>query len=749
MADETNSRSHLTSPGMEASEGLVGIRRETSRNPWAGPAPCGPISPENLLKTFWRSRGILLLCTMTAVGVGLAYIARSTPTFTSVSKLYVQQKTIPLPGVDTRTMPRYNLYTQAELLKSTSVLSVAVAEPNLARMRTFAQTDNPVAYLQKYVRVTVGKNDDVVTVSFDSPYPAEAAGIVNAVVNAYIADHEQHRQRSSVDLSSSLRARLDGGRAERDKKLQALTQFKKDNTALALESNQSTSLLQRYLQLEKAYTDAQIRTLEAESYKQRILALADRPSLLRPVIPTSPGTGTSTAPATERSQLEAKLSERTVERVTSETLFTSNHQHFETLDKEIQQIKDRIAAIDKETYATVLADAEQQCVEARQKESQIAALLQAERRDVAAHSAQLAEHARLVEEYEQSKEFCQTLEQQIRGANLNDDFEPQEIRVLEIARPPTRPSHPQRARVMAIAMVLGILIGGAVSLLRDTLDQTIRSADEIRKLLGLPVLGVIPSMPRLQRASWRGQSTRLRPDSQEAEAFRAVRTGIVFGAAKENARTILVTSPLPGDGKSMLVSNLAIAMAQAGQKTIVVDADFRKPTQHILFRSDADRQGLVAALSGKATLTQVIQSTDVQGLSLLSCGSNIPNPAEILSNPAFHHALQQLAQVYDRVILDAPPVMAVNDARVLGSLCDVTVLVLRVDRSRRHMCQRAIDALEATGSHLLGVVVNDVQRAGERFGYYGGYHSYYAAGRDGGRTLRARRTESAVARQPV
>jgi capsular exopolysaccharide synthesis family protein len=292
-------------------------------------------------------------------------------------------------------------------------------------------------------------------------------------------------------------------------------------------------------------------------------------------------------------------------------------------------------------------------------------------------------------------------------------------------------------------------MGGAGSLLRDMLDQTIRSADEIQKMLGLSVLGVIPSMPRRQRASLRGQKTRLQPDSTEAEAFRTVRTAIVFGAAKENARTILVTSPSAGDGKSTLVSNLAIAMAQAGHKTIVLDADFRKPTQHILLGSDPDRQGLMAALSGKSTLAQAVQTTEVPGLSLLSCGWSAPNPAEILSSPAFVQMLRRLAQVYDRVIVDAPPVMVVTDAQVLGALCDVTVLVLRAEKSRRHISQRAIDALRATGSHLLGAVVNDVGHKGASFGYYGGYESYCASSRSRRKALEGRRTELVTARHKV
>jgi succinoglycan biosynthesis transport protein ExoP len=740
MTDETNNGTQLPSPAIEARADLARGRAEMMRNQYPGIQPAVPavMAPDGLLKMLWRSHWTVLLCMAASLGAGFAYVARCTPVFTSVSKLYVQQNAM-APTVETRTLPRYNLYTQAALIKSTAVLNAALADPSLGQMHTFTGSDSPLAYLQKSLQTMVGKDDDIITVSLDSPYPQEAAEIVNRVVKAYITDYDEHRQKTSAELLLSMSARLDEARAERDKRLTILTQFKKDNKSLVLESDRNTNPLQRYLSLETAYTNAQIQTIEAESRKQRIVALAEHPALLQPLI--QPGTGTSGGPATERSLLDSKLFEKTLERSASEAVLTPNHQHVENIDAEIEQIKARIAALDKETLTVALTDAEEQRVETRQKELQIASLLEKERQEVVAHSSLLAEYVRLNEEYEQSKEYCQTLDERIRGINLSDSLATQEIRVLEAAQPPLRPSWPQRARILAAALVVGVLMGGAVALLRDLLDQTIRSADEIQRMLGLSVLGAIPSMPRLQRASWRGQKTRLQPDSHEAEAFRAVRTAIVFGTAKENARTILVTSPSAGDGKSMLVSNLAIAMAQAGHKTIVLDADFRKPTQHILLGSDPDRQGLMAALNGKSTLAQAVQSTEVPGLNLLSCGWSAPNPAEILGSPAFVQILRRLVQVYDRVIIDAPPVMAVTDAQVLGALCDVTVLVLRADKSRRHISQRAIDALRATGTHLLGAVVNDVGRKGERFGYYhGGYESYQAAARNGNRALQRRHT---------
>jgi capsular exopolysaccharide synthesis family protein len=230
-----------------------------------------------------------------------------------------------------------------------------------------------------------------------------------------------------------------------------------------------------------------------------------------------------------------------------------------------------------------------------------------------------------------------------------------------------------------------------------------------------------------------GRKILLQPDSREAEAFRTIRTAVLFRAAQDEAKTLLITSPAAGDGKSTLVSNLAIAMARAGQKTLVLDADFRKPVQHVIFGLDPRSRCLSDVFAGTMTLAAAVQPTDIEGLHILTCGYQISNPAEVLHGRQFAHLLACLAEVYDRIVVDAPPVTVVTDAQILGALCDATVLVLKADKCLRRVAQHAIAALESVGSHLLGVVVNEVHKSGDRYGYYHDrYNKYYAAAKKGG-----------------
>jgi capsular exopolysaccharide synthesis family protein len=222
-----------------------------------------------------------------------------------------------------------------------------------------------------------------------------------------------------------------------------------------------------------------------------------------------------------------------------------------------------------------------------------------------------------------------------------------------------------------------------------------------------------------QTPAIRGQKVRISPESREAEAFRVVRTGLFFGAPKGQAKTILVTSPTSGEGKSTILANLGIAIAQAGQRVLIVDADFREPAQHRIFNLDRTTKGLSSVLAGVTTLEDAIERTGMDKLSLLTCGPDVPNPAELLHHDNFARVVGDLEDQYDRILIDSPPILAVTDALILSALSDVTILVLRAEYSTRPVSMQALESLANVGAKVLGVVLNDVPRRGRRYGYYG------------------------------
>jgi capsular exopolysaccharide synthesis family protein len=266
-----------------------------------------------------------------------------------------------------------------------------------------------------------------------------------------------------------------------------------------------------------------------------------------------------------------------------------------------------------------------------------------------------------------------------------------------------------------------------LALLREFTDQRLRSADDVKHALQLPILGVVPHIQDARTPSTRGLTLHNEPMSDVAEAYRTVRTSVYFGVPQGSVKTLLVTSPAPGDGKTTLASNLAVAMAQAGNRILLLDADFRKPMQHKIHEITT-KIGLSSVLAGEATLDQAIHHSRVQGLDVLPCGPIPANPSEILNSQMFADTLDELCDKYDLILLDSPPVMPVTDARILAASADATVLALRAEKSTRKGAIYARDVLRSVGSRLLGVVINDVPRRKGVYGYYYSEAQYYSYG---------------------
>lgn len=202
-----------------------------------------------------------------------------------------------------------------------------------------------------------------------------------------------------------------------------------------------------------------------------------------------------------------------------------------------------------------------------------------------------------------------------------------------------------------------------------------------------------------------------------------------LGTPRDDASTVLVTSPGPLEGKTTLVSNLGIAMAHAGQRTLILDADLRKPMQHDIFGFDRQRPGLTDVLTGTATLQEAILHTEIPQLDVLSSGPPTAHPSELLNSQTFRNVLEQLRGQYDRILVDSPPAGIVTDARILAGLCGLTLLVLKANKSSRLLTHRAGDALLTVGARVVGVVVNGVSRKDSKYSHYRAVSSYQSRSR--------------------
>lgn len=296
---------------------------------------------------------------------------------------------------------------------------------------------------------------------------------------------------------------------------------------------------------------------------------------------------------------------------------------------------------------------------------------------------------------------------------------PVSLSIISPAKAPLSPSGPNAIMNLGLGLITGLLIGVAGAIAKTALDQRIKSEPELRKVTGLPLLGAITFE---HEATKKPLLTQAPPQSHRAESFRQLRTNLQFANISGRARTILVTSSLPGEGKSTTATNLAIALAQAGQTVCLVDADLRRPMigDYLGLESSA---GLSTALVGLSVVEDLLQPWGQDQLYVLTSGSVPPNPSELLGSEEMRALLRRLESSFDVVIIDAPPLLPVTDAAVLSQHVGGVVLVVGVQKVKQQDLQRSISALNMVGSSVLGVVLNRLAAKGQNSYYYNQYGS--------------------------
>ena len=672
-----------------------------------------PTAADGLVHILTRQWPVLATATAVAVLLAVVYLLLAPKTYTASAKLRVSP-------VDPQVMagtaaggggevPEDYLDTECVVIKSDAVLALALDK--VGRTRTLMAAARPLDALQAGIDATVAKKGKAIEVSFDSRYPRDAEQIVAAVVEAYRTYNANYWAHQADTFRSALQGGSTSQRARLTEDLDRLRIMQETNGSAMDANPENSPAHQAVVSLRDAKYKADQDAINARTvYTEAVQSIAGDPAKVAAVERAVRDAPFMADPESHLKTVQNELQVQQARLTDARNQYMAGHPVVLTIQARINQL----------TVDAVVAAKQWQDVAELHQQALARSLSDAQRVELEAVQNQV-EYARLSGEVSRITAEENAVDTRVRAIESSKGAGAVNISVLDDPHVDWVNVKPGRAKTLAVATLLGLLAGAGLACLRDWSDDRFRTMPAIRAAAGAPVLGAIPAIPSSVAASAadRGQVVHFDPFGDASESYRTLRTALQFGLPPRT-KTLLVTSPMAGDGKSTLVSNLAIALAQANKRVLVVDADLRAPVQHRLFGL-SDRTGLASVLDGSDTLDGAVRHTGIEGLDVLPAGPIPSNPAELLNTPDFADHLNDLADRYDLVLIDSPPVTAVTDARILAASADASLLVVRLGSSTRRQTEAARDGLRGVGARLIGVAVNGVSRRGSlasATGYY-------------------------------
>lgn len=364
---------------------------------------------------------------------------------------------------------------------------------------------------------------------------------------------------------------------------------------------------------------------------------------------------------------------------------------------------------------------------ARAKESHLSQAMNKTKNQVRDSSKMSYKLAALQREVETNRQLYEVFLTRFKETAATSDLQPVNARIVDLAIVPLSPYKPNRKRIVQIALLLSLMLGIGLALLIEYLDNTFKDSGSLEEKLKLPVLGVLPKLKVFGKENRSAMHLFIK-DSKSgfAEAVRTIRTGIMLSNIDIEQKVIVVTSSVPGEGKSLVSSNLATAVAQM-KKTLLIDADMRKPVVAASYDLGNEAQGLSELVSKSSELSECIHKTDIELLDVLPSGKLPPNPLELLASNRFKLIIEELKKDYEYIIIDSAPVVAVSDPRVLARIADGVVFVVKADETTHQLAKKGVKRLLDLDAHIIGTVLNQVtSKMKSKYGDHdSNYYSYY------------------------
>jgi succinoglycan biosynthesis transport protein ExoP len=712
-----------------------------------------------LRKHKWRIAGCLLVAVVSATVVVLAM----TPIYTAKAKVLIERKGPQVVNIqqvlsESIESDEHNYYqTQYEMLRSRSLAAEVIralgleknphfsgasagfvrqlwSDPRFPWNRSGAQTgarpgdlsgvdSRAIDSYGQMLEIEPVKRSRLVNIAVSTQDPALSAAIANAHVTAYIQQGMKLRSRANEEAQKF----LDGKLAELKQRVQsseeALNRFRRGKGIISLVDKENI-VVDRLADLNKRLTEAEADRIGMESHA-RLIKQREYDSL--PAVINNPLIQNLKSQVIALEGQQANLAVQF--RPGYPRLAQVQAQLEEAKQRLSQQVKNVVEGINSAYYAS-------------------AAKMDKQKADALALKDASVEYAILSREANTNTQLYDSVLDRMKEIGVAAEIPANNISILDAAEIPRLASQPQKRLTLMIAAMIGLMGGLAWAFLKEYFDNTLRTPEDIERHLHLANLVVVPdffSLPK-NAARWKlpysgrvpALESRICVPSKSpmtadlrftviTEAYRKLRTSILYARPGQPPKTILFTSSTAGEGKTISVTNTAIMFAHLGYRCLVIDADLRRPFCHRALRVNNER-GLADLLVGQEGFDGAIQPTSIDNLSVLSCGSILPNPAELVGSQKMRQTLAELRDLYDFILIDSPPVMPVSDAIVLSTMVDGVVYVVRAQETPHYVVKTALAQLRTEGTKILGVLLNRVDLGSaeykDYYEYYGGdYHS--------------------------
>jgi succinoglycan biosynthesis transport protein ExoP len=720
-------------------------------------------SREYVLESFWRilqkRKWSVITTTIVVFTIALVASSRMKPVYDAYSRLSISKQSNDALGLKDNldTTDEYWDYqveaeTQTKVLQSQTLALQVIRDLQLDKNPQFtgaprtdrkldssdddnAQQASLIQTFASGLRVVTIPRTRIIEVHYSNSDPKLAAAIANGIVNAFIEQNIRIKFETTMQTSDWISRQLSDLKMKVETSQEKLVRYQREHGILGIDEKQNI-ITSKLDELNRQLTAAEGDRIEKEANYRMV---ASDPEALAKAEPN----GVINKLQEDRGTLLTRYAELNTTFGPSYPKVIELKNQLDDIDRQIQSESKRIARRLKGDFQA-----------ASQREKMLSAALESQKREANQLNESAIDYNLLKRDLDSSRQLYEGLLQRLKEAGVSAGLKSNNIRIIDAARTPTSPSSPNIPRNLTLALLVGLVGGVMLAFVQEAMDNTLRTPEQIQAISSLPSLGIIPLEAQLSgknkllslKSDVLRSSDSAAPDeepvatgliflqnksfSEMAESYRALRTSILLSSLGAPPKVILVTSPLPQEGKSTTAMNCAASLAQQGSRVLLIDADLRRPRIASALNLEA-AVGLSNLLTGSAPLEDVVQPVPgVPNLFAIASGPIPPHPAELLGSDLMEQHLRVLRGSFDHIIIDSPPALSVTDAVMLSARVDSVLIVVFAGRTRKEALRRVRELFGQVNAKLMGVVVNgvDVRSPDHYYYYYGkryGDSTYY------------------------